>query len=484
MVVQKKLCNFAQEKINPLLSMKAMPDARWLNALALIRENVSSEAYNTWFSPLVFEDFDEETKTLSLQVPSTYVYEYLEGNYVDLLTKVLHRTFCRGIKLRYRLATSSVIDSEDDKPEQGKKTEKGLSAPVRNTEETEDLDSQLNPKQTFNNFIEGDSNKLARSIGLNISEHPNTTKFNPMFIFGPSGCGKTHLINAIGCRIKELYPKKRVLYVSARIFQMQFSNASLQNKQNDFINFYQTIDVLIVDDVQFLLTAPKTQDSMFHIFNHLFRNGKRIVLASDRPPVELKGMNERLLTRFACGLVAELEQPDTQLCIDILHSIAHREGIAMEDDVVEFIAKTANGSVRDLQGVVASLQSYSIVYNCDIDMKLAERVLKRSVKVDNRPLTLDDIIQIVSKHYGVSESDVLSRSRKREFVTARQVIIYLAQKHTKMPANRIGKLIGGRDHSTVIHSCEQVDNRLKIDKNFANEIASIERSFKLKKETK
>ena len=478
MVVRKKLCNFAEEKKSPLLSMKAMPDARWQNALALIRENISSEAYNTWFSPLVFEEFDEETKTLSLQVPSTYVYEYLEGNYVDLLTKVLHRTFCRGIKLRYRLAASAPIG---DASNQGNK--KGnVSSPMGiKTEETDELDSQLNPKQTFNTFIEGDSNKLARSIGLNISEHPNTTKFNPMFIFGPSGCGKTHLINAIGCRMKELYPKKRVLYVSARIFQMQFSNASLQNKQNDFINFYQTIDVLIVDDVQFLLTAPKTQDSMFHIFNHLFRNGKRIILASDRPPVELKGMNERLLTRFACGLVAELEQPDTQLCIDILHSIAHREDIAIDDDVVEFIAKTANGSVRDLQGVVASLQSYSIVYNCDIDMKLAERVLKRSVKVDNRPLTIDDIIQIVCKHYSVSESDVLSRSRKREFVTARQVIIYLAQKHTKMPANRIGKLIGGRDHSTVIHSCEQVENRLKTDKNFADELASIERAFKLKK---
>lgn len=459
--------------------MTVNPDSRWENALALIRQNVSEETYNTWFSALVFETFDEKTKTLFLQVPSTYVYEYLEGNYVDLLAKVLHQSFQKGIKLRYRLAPAAVTENTTDNGT-ASPTHQNTNPKQENASDA-DLDSQLNPKQTFRNYIEGASNKLARSIGLNISEHPNTTKFNPMFIFGPSGCGKTHLINAIGCRIKELYPKKRVLYVSARLFQMQYSNASLQNKQNDFISFYQTIDVLIVDDVQFLLTAAKTQDSLFHIFNHLFRNGKRIILASDRPPVELKGMNERLLTRFSCGLVTELEQPDTQLCIDILHSISEREGVEIDDEVVAFIAKKANGSIRNLQGVVASLQSYSIVYNCNIDMKLAERVLGRTVKVDNRPLTLDDIIQQVCKHYGVSESDVLGRSRKREYVNARQVIIYLAQKHTKMPANRIGKLIGGRDHSTVIHSCEQVDNHLKTDKSFAEDIASIERSFKIKK---
>lgn len=459
--------------------MTVNPDSRWENALALIRQNVSEETYNTWFSALVFETFDEKTKTLFLQVPSTYVYEYLEGNYVDLLAKVLHQSFQKGIKLRYRLAPAAVTENTTDNGT-ASTTHQNTNQKQENASDA-DLDSQLNPKQTFRNYIEGASNKLARSIGLNISEHPNTTKFNPMFIFGPSGCGKTHLINAIGCRIKELYPQKRVLYVSARLFQMQYSNASLQNKQNDFISFYQTIDVLIVDDVQFLLTAAKTQDSLFHIFNHLFRNGKRIILASDRPPVELKGMNERLLTRFSCGLVTELEQPDTQLCIDILHSISEREGVEIDDEVVAFIAKKANGSIRNLQGVVASLQSYSIVYNCNIDMKLAERVLGRTVKVDNRPLTLDDIIQQVCKHYGVSESDVLGRSRKREYVNARQVIIYLAQKHTKMPANRIGKLIGGRDHSTVIHSCEQVDNHLKTDKSFAEDIASIERSFKLKK---
>lgn len=302
-----------------------------------------------------------------------------------------------------------------------------------------------------------------------------------MFIYGPSGCGKTHLINAIGVQAKQLYPQKRVLYISARLFQVQFTNAVLQNKTNDFINFYQTIDILIVDDIQEWITATKTQDTFFHIFNHLFRNGKRIILASDRPPVDLKGMNDRLLTRFSCGLIAELEKPNVQLCVDILNSKIRRDGLRIPDEVVQYIASTANGSVRDLEGVINSLLAYSVVYNSHIDMRLAERVIKRAVKVDDKPLTVDDILDTVCHHFNVSATAVNSKSRRRELVTARQVSMYLAQKYTKMPASRIGKLVGGRDHSTVIHSCTQVENRLKTDRLFSDEIVSIENSFKLKK---
>jgi len=315
---------------------------------------------------------------------------------------------------------------------------------------------------------------------LSIAEHPNTTQFNPMFIFGPSGCGKTHLINAIGLKVKQLYPQKRVLYVSARLFQVQYTNSVLQNTTNDFINFYQTIDVLIVDDIQEWATASKTQDTFFHIFNHLFRNGKRIILASDRPPVDLKGMNDRLLTRFSCGLIAELEKPNVQLCIDILRNKIKRDGLNIPEDVVQFIAETANGSVRDLQGVINSLLAYSVVYNSNIDMRLAERVIKRAVKVDDEPLTIDDILDKVCSHYNVTMSAVNSRSRKKDIVIARQVSMYMAQKYTKMPASRIGKLVGNRDHSTVIHSCSKIEDRLKLDKGFHAELTSIENSFKLK----
>ena len=274
-------------------------------------------------------------------------------------------------------------------------------------------------------------------------------------------------------RAKQLYPQKRVLYISARLFQVQYTNSVRNNTTNDFINFYQTIDILIVDDIQEWMTAIKTQDTFFHIFNHLFRNGKRIILAS-------KGMNERLLTRFACGLIAELEKPNVELCVDILHNKIRRDGLTIPEDVIRYIAQTANGSVRDLQGVINSLLAYSVVYNCDIDMRLAERVIKRAVKVDNEPLTVDEILERVCEHFSVTTTAVNSRSRKRDIVTARQVSMYLSQKYTKMPASRIGKLIGNRDHSTVIHSCTQVEKRLKTDKMFSAELGTIENAFKLK----
>lgn len=468
--------------------MKVSPNSCWENALALIRENVTEQQYNTWFKPIVFESYDEMKKTLLVKVPSPFVYEYLEENYVDLLKKVLSRVFCENVNLGYRIVAdkehniTTVVEGAagDSDPKPCSTTRGNRSPTALDAAQPQHLESQLNPHQTFTNYIEGDSNKLPRSIGLSIAEHPDTIQFNPMFIYGPSGCGKTHLINAIGMKIRECYPQKRVLYVSARLFQVQFSNATLQNSVNDFINFYQTIDVLIVDDIQEWMTAVKTQNTFFHIFNHLFKNGKRIILASDRPPVDLKGMNERLLTRFSCGLIAELEQPNVKLCIDILNNKIHRDGLNIPEDVVQFIASTANGSVRDLQGVVNSLLAYSVVYNSCIDMRLAERVIKRAVKIDDKPLTIDDILDTVCNHFNVSPTAVNSKSRKHDLVVARQVSMYLAQKYTKMPASRIGKLVGGRDHSTVIHSCSQIEQRLKVDHLFSDEIQSIENSFKIK----
>lgn len=469
--------------------MNVSPNEAWDKTLTLIRENVSEQQYNTWFKPIVYESFEESTRTLLVQVPSPFVYEYLEENYIDLLSKVLRRTFCDQIRLKYRIVTDQEHHlTQDVEAEQTDLSVKTQLAKTRVNEspttldaaQPQQLDPNLNPHQTFNNYIEGDSNKLPRSVGLSIAEHPRKTQFNPMFVYGPSGCGKTHLINAIGMRTKQLYAQKRVLYVSARLFQVQYTNAVLQNSINDFINFYQTIDLLIVDDIQEWMTATKTQDTFFHIFNHLFRNGKRIILASDRPPVDLKGMNERLLTRFSCGLIAELEKPNVQLCIDILNSKIRKDGLQIPDDVVEFIAETANGSVRDLEGVINSLLAYSVVYNSTVDMRLAQRVIQRAVKIDDKPLTIDEILEKVCNHFNVSVSAVNGRSRKQDLVTARQVSMYLAQKYTKMPASRIGKLVGGRDHSTVIHSCSRIEQRLQVDSMFSNELMSIENSFKLK----
>jgi len=469
--------------------MNVSPNEAWDKTLTLIRENVSEQQYNTWFKPIVYESFEESNRTLLVQVPSPFVYEYLEENYIDLLSKVLRRTFCDQIRLKYRIVTDQEHHlTQDVEAEQTDLSVKTQLAKTRVNEsptaldaaQPQQLDPNLNPHQTFNNYIEGDSNKLPRSVGLSIAEHPRKTQFNPMFVYGPSGCGKTHLINAIGMRTKQLYAQKRVLYVSARLFQVQYTNAVLQNSINDFINFYQTIDLLIVDDIQEWMTATKTQDTFFHIFNHLFRNGKRIILASDRPPVDLKGMNERLLTRFSCGLIAELEKPNVQLCIDILNSKIRKDGLQIPEDVVQFIAETANGSVRDLEGVINSLLAYSVVYNSTVDMRLAQRVIQRAVKIDDKPLIIDEILEKVCNHFNVSVSAVNGRSRKQDLVTARQVSMYLAQKYTKMPASRIGKLVGGRDHSTVIHSCSRIEQRLQVDSMFSNELMSIENSFKLK----
>lgn len=470
--------------------MLASPKALWDNSLLLIKDSVTEQQYNTWFKPIVFESYKPSTKTLLVQVPSPFVYEYLEQNFVDLLSKVLHRNFGEGIRLTYRVVTdkehklSQDIEADPDDADMAKQTRERAqqtaaqpAAPLQQ----EDIDTQLDPKLTFNNYIEGDSNKLPRSVGLSIAEHPNTTQFNPMFIYGPSGSGKTHLVNAIGLKAKQMYPQKRVLYVSARLFQTQYTDAVLHNASNDFINFYQSIDMLIVDDIQEWAGKAKTLNTFFHIFNHLFRNGKRIILACDRPPVELKDMPDRLLTRFSCGLVCELEKPNIQLCVDILSNKIRRDGLKIPVDVISFIAQTCNGSVRDLQGAINGLLAYSIVYNSSIDIRLAERVIKRAVKVDDKPLTIDDIVETVCHHYNVTVTAVNSKSRKRDYVVARQVTMYLAQKYTKMPASRIGKLVGNRDHSTVIHSCTKVEERLKIDAGFSDELVSIENGLKVKR---
>ena len=467
--------------------MNLSPEQLWDKCLVLIRENISEQQYNAWFKRTVFESFTKETKTVLLRVPSPFVYEYLEENYVDLLRKVLTRAFGNGVNLSYRIVTDSenkktqVVEGDEPaeesmRPQQ--RTHANESPTMLDSAPQQQIDSQLNPNLTFKNYIEGNSNKLPRAIGQTISEHPQNMQFNPFFVFGPSGCGKTHLINAIGVEAKRLHPEKRVLYISARLFEVQYTNAVLRNTINDFINFYQTIDMLIVDDIQEWEDKKGTQNTFFHIFNHLFRNGKRIILASDRPPVELKGMNERLITRFSCGLIAELEKPNVQLCVDILESKIRHDGLSIPEDVVKFIASTANGSVRDLQGVINSLMAYSVVYNCGIDMQLAQRIIKRSVKVDDNPLTVDEIIESVCQHYNVTPANINSRSRKKDFVMARQVAVYLAQKYTKLPASRIGRLVGGRDHSTVIYSCNQVERRMKIDQKFLSEITSIENSFR------
>lgn len=485
--------------------------ALWESCQRYIQQNVSPEEYQKWFSGIELESYNEASLTLKLWVPSLYISDYLETHYLDLLRRTFINTFGR-----IRLLWHPIVAKKDESQERSQKAKQtthgvrgtgpmmeGLNdrdeapevtpAPIigngqqsasitPQNQQLPEIDSQLNQFQKFSNFIEGSSNKLCRSVGLSIAEHPQGTKFNPMFIFGPSGCGKTHLVNAIGLKCKEIYPQKRILYVSARIFVLQFMNATRENSLNDFIAFYQTIDMLIVDDVQEWdsPTQKATHNTFFHIFNHLFRNGKRIILVSDRPPIELKNLNERLLTRFSCGLVAEMEKPNVQLCVDILRRKIARDGLVVPNDVVQYIAENANGSVRDLEGVINSLMAYSVVYNMNISMQLVERVVKRAVNMNNEPVTFDSIMQIVCEKYGVTEELIKSRTRRREIVQPRQLIIYFASKYIHMPTSRIGRKIGGRDHSTVIHSISQVEQRLKVNKDFRAEVEELEKSFQIK----
>ncbi|MCQ2220418.1 MAG: chromosomal replication initiator protein DnaA [Prevotella sp.] len=473
------------------------PKALWASCQNFFKQSLDAEVYDKWFSLVTLKSFNPSTNTLTLCVPSLYVSEYIEKEHVDLLRTAIIGTFGKIQSLQWfatvvdknatspsskRKGGSTTIEGEVDALTPDYKASDAAAASAMHAPGTPDqqlteIDSQLNARQTFRNFVEGDSNKLCRSVGINIAEHPQGTQFNPLFIYGPSGCGKTHLVNAIGLRCKELYPEKRVLYVSARTFQVQFTNARLKNNINDFIAFYQTIDMLIIDDVQEWMSAPKTQETFFHIFNHLFRLAKRIVLVSDRPPVQLEGMMTRLITRFSCGLVAELEKPNIQLCIDILHRKIARDGLVVPEDVVRYIAENANGSVRDLQGVINSMMAYSIVDNCNIDMRLVERILKRSMKINDQVLTIDDIIHVVCDHFNVTEVAVKGRTRKREIVVPRQIIMYLADKHMRMPASRIGRQIGGRDHSTVLHSLQLVSTRLTSDAEFRSQMIEIEQKL-------
>lgn len=342
----------------------------------------------------------------------------------------------------------------------------------------QDLDPQLNRNYSFENFIEGVSNKLPRSVGQAIAEHPKQSTFNPLFIYGASGVGKTHLVNAIGAKIKELHPTKRVLYVSAHLFQVQYTDSVRKNTVNDFINFYQTIDVLIIDDVQEFASLTKTQNTFFHIFNHLHQNGRQLILTSDRPPTALQGMEERLLTRFKWGLLAELEKPNQQLRHDILENKIRQDGLKIPEEVIDFVSENVNDSVRELEGIVNSLMAYSVVWNRDIDLPLAEQILKRAVKQENKPVTIDFILDKVCGYFNVKQEDVFTKCRKQPVAQVRQIAMYLAQKHTNLSLARIGSLIGKRTHATVLHSCSVVEDRLHVDKAFKSKMDEIEKLLK------
>ena len=460
------------------------PQDQWKRCLELIRSRLNQQQFSTWFEPIRFKSYEFGTKEVAIYVPSQFFYEYLEENFRQLIYLALYHVFGADTSLVYQVA---VIEDEVVR-EEGNRTAL-LREPTTNrvlnrapgvmhtVVPASDFESYLNLEQTFDNFIEGISNRLPRSVGQSVADFPARKTFNPLFIYGPSGCGKTHLVNAIGVRLRQKHPEKRVLYVSAHIFQVQYVDARINNKTNDFIHFYQSIDCLIVDDVQEFSGKEKTLEAFFHIFNHLHLNGRQIIMTCDRPPVELKDMEERMLTRFKWGMLAELEAPDVQLRHDILKRLVRKDGLDIPETVIDYVAENLQDNVRELEGIVHSMLAWSVVHGSNIDIDFARKILKANTRHRRRALTIEDIVEAVCRHYKVTHEEVYGESRKAEFVLARQLAMYLSQKHTGDTAKHIGHVIGRRTHATVLHGISNIEKKMKENPAFRKEVREIEKKM-------
>ena len=460
--------------------MQQTPTQLWEKCLEIIRDNISQEQFAATFAFVKLHSF--ENGELILAVPSEFVKEHLEKHFLPLMASTFKRVFGNSIKsLSYYTTVvqnsdnGTIIEKTDIAPQvaNGKPRNDARKSPDDVTApQVEDLDSQLISHYSFDNYIEGESNRLARSVGEAIAKSPATT-FNPLFIYGPSGCGKTHLINAIGLRIKELYPQMRVLYLSAHLFTVQYTDAVRQNKVNDFIRFYQTIDVLILDDIQEFSGKEQTQTKFFHIFNHLHLNKKQIILSADRPPIAIQNLEDRLLTRFKWGMQAEIEKPTQSMRFDILSAKVNKNGLSIPENVLKFISENIDESVRDLEGVINSLMAYSVVYNCDIDMKLVTKVMPRFVVTSDHPITIDDVKHCVCEHFNLKVNQIDSRSRTQQIAYARQVAMYLLSKELGMSTPKIALEVGVKDHTTVMHGIKKIEADLKLNFTLRDQISGI-----------
>ena len=452
----------------------------WSKCQSILRDNISAEQYNVWFEPIVVVSFVDGELTLKL--PTQFFVQQIEENYYQLFSATLRRVYGSDVKVFYTYniiedtPSSSVTMAHDNSSVKLSNAVNKQSQQVPNPfepVEMDDIDPQLNPRYTFENYCGSMSNKLAVSVGKAIAEDPNCKTFNPMFVFGPTGVGKTHLIQAIGIKIKELRPRTRVLYTTARIFEMQYTTAALKNKVNDFISFYQSIDVLILDDIQELAGKTKTQNTFFHIFNHLHQNQKQLIMSSDCRPSDMDGMIPRLISRFKWGMTVELYKPDYELRRGVLKMKAAQDGLSMSDEVIDFIAENVVESVRDLEGIVVALLAHATMLNQEIDLELAQKVVGNTVKVSKKQMSFELIAETVSRFYNIDQELLYGKSRKREISDARQLVMYLTKKNTQMSSTNIGAKLS-RDHATVLHACKQIEQRLSIEKKFRHEVEMIE----------
>ena len=466
----------------------------WNNCLTIIQDNVTTQNFKTWFKPI--KAVALENKTLTIQVPSQFFHEWLEDNYITLIKKTIKREIGKDAKLEYNIILEN---SSNKKPYISKIPSSGQagvknnpigmpinmnSSSIRNPFiipglQKININPQLNESYTFDAYIEGECNRLARSAGFAVSQNPGGTSFNPLFIYGSGGLGKTHLANAIGIEVKNNHPEKTVLYVSADKFQTQFVDAIMDNKKNDFVHFYQSIDVLIIDDVQFLCGKEKTQDVFFHIFNHLHQNKKQVILTSDKAPVDIIGMEQRLLSRFKWGLSADLQSPDLETRLAILKKKIKQDGIDIPYAVLEYIAYSITTNVRELEGALISLLAQSSLNRKEITIDLAKNMLDKFVKNTVREVSIDFIQKVICDYFDIPIETMKSKTRKREIVQCRQLAMYFSKQMTKNSLAMIGKHCGNKDHATVLHACKTVNNLSDTDKRFKGYITDIEKKLTL-----
>ncbi len=465
----------------------------WQKCLDIIKVNLSPESFHNWFKPI--EPVRINNNKLTIRVPSPYYYEYLEENYIDVLRKALKNVIGPDAKLVYEI----VAVKKDNKKKNGQSKQGMYILPGKTTPPPENrprsipvqadqisnplvlpgikkqkINSNLKAEYNFENFIEGDCNRAARSAGLMISDKPGIHMFNPLMIFGPVGTGKTHLAQAIGIRIKERFPELTVLYTTADKFETQFTTAIQNNNKNKFIEFYQMIDVLILDDIHEFAKKEKTQLSFFHIFNSLHQRNKQLILTSDRPPAEMHDITERLLSRLKWGLTVELKTPNFETRLKILKHKAYQEGIDISEKVLNYIAEKANTNLRELEGVLYSIIAYSTMTGTKkITPELVRQVMKQIIKENKRVLTIDYIVNVVADFYGIEPKVIKSKARSREIVLARQIAMYLSREFTDASLTKIGSEIGGRDHSTVLYACKTIKNLMESDKNIKQRVESI-----------
>lgn len=462
----------------------------WTDCLDVVKQSVGEENFNTWFKPIV--PLSVEGDVLTIQVPSQFFYEWLEDNYVPVLKKALNTVLGPTGRLEY----SVIVDSGNtNNPPVSVHYPNGMGnkrSAINGSGNDEyspftfkalnplTVNSRLNPTYTFENFVEGDCNRLARSAGVAVAKKPGITSFNPLMLYGGVGVGKTHLVQAIGNEIRNNMPNKIVLYVDQNDFTTQFLNALQNHKLQDFQNFYLQVDLLILDDVQFLAGREKTQEMFFHIFNQLHQSGKQIIMTSDCPPRDMKGFQERLLSRFKWGLTADLQEPDFETKLAIIHRKMQADGIDIPTEVAEYLAYSVDTNLRDMEGVLNSLIFHATLLKKDIDLELAKEVLKNIIKEIQSDVSVDFIQKTVSEYFKVDLESLKSKIKKREIVIPRQVAMYFCKRYTQLTLALIGENFGGRDHSTVIHALESVEDMMKTDSNFKSSVEELGKKLKLR----